>query len=397
MIVPFLFACTAPDATAPAPGGEAGQREVRPWTVAVFMNGDNDLETYVPHDLNELEAGDPGDSAWVVVQADRIDGYDDSDGDWTGTRRYAIVPDDDEDAVTSPPVAELGEVDMGDPAALADFLAWTRATYPSERLMLALWNHGDGWLLTARAPAGISYDDTSGTVIGVANGGLADGLSAQVDAVGPVDVLAFDGCNMGAWEVIYALRGLAEVASVSQSWVGAEGLDYTNLLDTLGANPDIATPDLGVVTAEDAVTRGGERTWSAVDVGAIDEVAAAIDAFAVHLRASDAPVQAFQNLRRETATTDGAWHDWYLDLGDLAAVAETKPGMGDAATPVATALDAAVLAAYGSDRYAWTSGLTIFAATDDAGYLNDYAGGPWAAATTWDELLQEVREAEAGI
>jgi hypothetical protein len=99
------------------------------------------------------------------------------------------------------------------------------------------------------------YDDTTNTVIGVADGGLTRALSARVPEHGPVDLLAFDGCNMGAYEVVYALRGVAEVASVSQSWVGWEGLQYTPALETLRENPDISTADFADALAYDAVTR----------------------------------------------------------------------------------------------------------------------------------------------
>jgi len=134
MFLASLLACTPPDADDDT--GAPSAPEVRPWTVAIFMNGDNDLEEYVVHDLNELEAGDAGANAYVVVQADRIDGYDASDGDWTGARRYAVAHDDDDGTVTSPVVADLGEVDMGDPAVLAAVL--TKANFdPAHLLALA--------------------------------------------------------------------------------------------------------------------------------------------------------------------------------------------------------------------------------------------------------------------
>ena len=392
----FALACAAPGT--PADTGDAPPGpDTRPWTFAVFLNGDNDLEDYVLHDLNELELGGASNGAHVVVQADRIEGYDDSDGDWTGARRYTIVQDDDPDAVVSPVVEELGEVDMGDPAVLTEFIAWVDANYPSERLALVLWNHGDGWLATGNPPGAISYDDTTGTVIGVADGGLTRALSARVPEHGPVDLLAFDGCNMGAYEVVYALRGVVEVASVSQSWVGWEGLQYTPALETLRETPDISTADFADALAYDAVTRGAERTWSAVDVAAMDDVAAELDALTTHIRQTPDPVATFQALRRGTATTDPAWHDWYLDLGDLAAVAQGTPSIGADAAPLQAALDAAVIGAYGDDRFGWTNGLTVFGATDDASWLALYGSGPWAEASAWDELLHQVHMGEVGF
>lgn len=398
MFLALALACTPPPDD--APDGARPERtppapEVRPWTVAVFLNGDNDLEDYVIHDLNELEAGDPQGAAHVVVQADRIEGYDDADGDWTGARRYEIRPDEDEERLASTVLEHLGEVDMGDPEVLVDFVAWVDANYPSERLMLVLWNHGDGWLANSRPPGAISYDDTSGAAIEVANGELTDALARR--EAGPVDLLAFDGCNMGAWEVAYALRDVTEAQSFAQSWVGWEGLQYDATLDRIGEEPEIDALTLADVTARDAVELGGERTWAAIDSAGVDTLTTAIDALADHLRASPDPVGTFSDLRDATRTTDVMWHDWYLDIGSLAEAAAAHPDVGAGAAPLAEALDAAVLGAYGDDRLSWSSGLALFGATDDAEYLSLYQTGSWAAATDWDELLVEVRAAEAGL
>jgi hypothetical protein len=42
-------------------------------------------------------------------------------------------------------VADLGQVDSGDPGTLIDFIHWAAATAPAERYALVLWSHGSGW------------------------------------------------------------------------------------------------------------------------------------------------------------------------------------------------------------------------------------------------------------
>jgi hypothetical protein len=200
----LLWAC-APGSTSEvaAPASRAPG-----WTVLVWMDGDNNLESLVPGDLNELERA-VGDDVRVLVQADRIPGYSRADGNWTGTRRYEMVADDT-DAVVSPVVADLGEVDMGSADALADFLAWGEAYQPSERVALVLWNHGGGFW--------IASDDTSGSHISLV-GELESALMPLVETRGaPLDVVAFDACNMGQWETAVALRNTAQVAVASQAW-----------------------------------------------------------------------------------------------------------------------------------------------------------------------------------
>ncbi|HNH49348.1 MAG TPA: clostripain-related cysteine peptidase, partial [Myxococcota bacterium] len=160
------------------------------WTVLVYMDGDNDLESYVMHDLNELEEGGEGSGVRVLVQADRIEGYADNGGDWTGTRRYEIVGDQG-NTMVSPLVEDMGELDMGDPQTLGDFLSWAREYAPAEHYALFLWNHGDSW--TARANL-IASDDTSGSWMSIAEGDLTAGLQAHVAEAGPFDLIGFDAC-----------------------------------------------------------------------------------------------------------------------------------------------------------------------------------------------------------
>ena len=82
----LLLACGSPDTDS------HDTPELDRWTVLVFMNGDNNLESYVHVDLNEIERARPGEGVNLLVQADRSTGYATNGGDWTGGRRYRIVP-----------------------------------------------------------------------------------------------------------------------------------------------------------------------------------------------------------------------------------------------------------------------------------------------------------------
>lgn len=381
----FLLACHHPD-----PQRHAPEPEPERWTVFVYMNGDNDLEEYVVHDLNELEAG--GSSAYVdvIVQADRIEGYDDRDGDWTGTRRYRIEADADLETVTSPVIEELGELDMGDPAVLADFLAWGDAEYPADHRVLALWDHGDGWTI---APSeAVSWDDTDGNDLSIAEGELAAGL----EAADPFDIVAFDACNMANWEVGHALAPYADFMVASEATVGGEGLQYTPLLTLLRDAPATDARTLADAMARDAAVTGEEWTFSAIDLSRMDALAEAIDALAGAALGDGALRDALLADRDASRGADADWHDYYLDLGSFAAVVaadENQPALAGPAAEVARALAASVVGEYGNDPYKWAGGLTIFFDLSDPWYVDLYhegAGATWADATRWDELMVEM-------
>lgn len=355
-----------------------------PWTVAVWMAADNDLEPLVEGDLDELErAATEGFS--IVVQADRIPGYDDFGGDWTDTRRIEIVPDVAPGPV-SPVVEELGEVDMGDGHALAAFLEWVVERYPSERLAVVFWNHGAGFW--------IASDDTSdGDNLRIEDGELTTALSAAVEARGrPIDLVGFDACNMGEWEVGYALAEVADVMVASEAWVGYAGYAYDEVLPAIAPTADGA--ELGERLAWSAGEVNGELTHAAVDLVALGATSAAVDALALAWLDDPGGIDDFVRARDAARGVDRQWDEFWLDLGSLAdnAASSALPEVAEAGLELREELDAAVLANYTQPRMSFASGLTVFTDTSEPHWIELYGRGPWAD-THWDDIVTATHDA----
>lgn len=369
---------------APAEIASSEADPVRAWTIAVWMDGDNDLEPAIPGDLDELERS-ATDGTTIVVQVDRAPGYTSADGDWTGTRRYEIVGSTDH-GVGSPPIAELGEVDMGDGAALAEFLLWAHATYPAEHFAVVLWNHGAGF--------SIASDDTSGSSIDLHDGELTDALQPLVDARGePIDVVAFDACNMGQWEVAETLIGQARVVTASEAFVSLRGYAYDEVFPALPSDADAA--DLGDRLAWSAGDFNRELTHAAISIDDVPALTRAIDALAGVYLADPARYTDFRRARAEARGADRQWEEFWLDLGSFAdaASASTDPEIAAAASGVREALDVAVIGNYTDPRLGYASGLTILADTSHVSWLRRYGRGRWSD-TRWDDLLVAIRGSE---
>ena len=187
------------------------------WTVMVYLDADNNLELAGLLDLNEMEAAGNADTVNVVVQIDRALGESSGHGDWTDGRRYLIGPDEDPSLITSELVAELGEVNMGDPLALSDFIGWSIRNYPANRYALIIWDHGAGW-------NGIAFDSDVGVTGTADHISLLDLQTALQQAlaqngVDRLDVIGFDACLMGQLEVFQAVQPYADYA------VGSEELE----------------------------------------------------------------------------------------------------------------------------------------------------------------------------
>jgi hypothetical protein len=403
----WMFACTPAESpesvTEPSdepdgalPGDTADEPKAR-WNYLVFMNGDNDLESYVTHDLDELEEVGSVDGVNVLVQADRIEGYDDDDGDWTGTRRYFITADGVKGEVGSEVLADMGELDMGDPSVLSDFLMWAAASYPAEHTALILWDHGDGWYATldgdANPPPAISWDDTDGGDLSIAEGDLRDALEPFVSTHGPLDVIGFDACNMSGFEVGHSLREQALFMSAAETTVGWEGFQYGDAVALLAENAAADGRELAAEMSRGAVEDGGEYTHAALDLAKMDQLATAVDALA-GLALEDPDT--FEWARDRAKSADRMWHDYYLDLADLAQVLAggDDQAMASAAADVGEALDEAFVASYRSDDYEFLGGLWIYGSEDEE-YIDAYAygdGATWARATRWDDLLLSFAE-----
>lgn len=369
------------------------------WTFMVFMDGDNDLELYVPTDLDEIEQTGSGDDVHVLVQADRIPGYVSGDGDWTGTRRY-YMEHHPEPGVQTPMLEDLGELDMGDPQTLTDFMMWSVENYPAERYVLVMWNHGDLWTmapddLTGVAPPSISSDDTSGNMMSLAQGEFQAGLQPFVDQEGPIDVLVFDACSMANWEVAHTLAPYADWMSASETYVGAEGVSYPEALalirEDVTATPQALAEELTVR----AVEQGLEDTWAAFDMSHIAPLSAAMDNFAAAVIADPSLFEAVIAARDAAGSTDPSYPATYLDLGDFITRAGEIPSLEAPAADILTAMDTALVVFRSEPRWDWTHGYTVFADLN-AQALNVYtsgAGATWAHQTRWDEMLIAMYDA----
>lgn len=250
------------------------------WTIMVFLNAKNDLERFGIKDMNEMEMVGSSDQVNIVVEMGRIKGYDSSNGDWTGVKRFLIKKDTDTNIINSPVIQEMGERDMGDYKNLADFVKWAKKTYPAKKYMLIVWNHGSGWEKSkgGKATKGISYDEASGNHINTPQLGLA------LKEAGKVDVYGSDACLMAMAEVIYEIKDSATYIVGSEETEPGDGYTYNTLLAPLIAKPTMGPAELAKLTVDaysDHYKEIGEGSTQAyVRAEKIDEFLKLVNEFA---------------------------------------------------------------------------------------------------------------------
>ncbi len=267
----------------PQPGWSVNSQKAvqtqRKWTILVYMNGANDLEQYGSLNVNQMEqfGGDP--NVNVVVQFKRISNqYDNSDGDWAGTRRYEVTKDTNNSAIKSTLLSQRDDADMGRPSTLQEFVRWGLATYPADKVALVLWNHGAGWrtqkLTKTSVTRGVSYDDVTDHHIDTIQ------IPAAMNIDRKWDLLIFDASLMQMAEVAYELRDQAGYIVGSEESPPGEGYKYDLWLGPLTKTPTMSGVDLGKLIAQstfDGYGADSEITQSVIDTSRVPAVATAIN------------------------------------------------------------------------------------------------------------------------
>lgn len=294
--------------------------DTRSWTVMIYMIADNNLGrgswSYMAQDLNEMETAyfDSSDiSVLAFVDPPSVwpagSDYLVSPG-YEGARVYEITRDaSGSNQIVSPVVAsprdQSGaiETDSADPEALRSFVNWCKTFYPASRYALILWDHGDGIAI---------HNDPDSRVVQSRAIGPDEGLPAgpgkgfmDVDQIAhalsglEVDLIGFDACLMGGIEVVYELRGCADVIVASEEAEPGPGWDYSDALTRLSTAYDAWQCGIELVESyadEHKNYSGALRilTCSAVRTSEVEELVDRVDSLSQALDAalSDPPAWA---------------------------------------------------------------------------------------------------------
>ena len=204
------------------------------WTFMAYMSADNNLEHWFVQEFDE-EYGKVGSdqNVNVVLLADRTPGYAKQAGNWTDTRFFYV-----DRGTTAADGVSWGERNMGDPATLVEFIKVVRKNYPAEKYVLLLWGHSWAW-----RPDETMWDDTDDDALD------PDELAAALDAVGGVDVVAYDACEPQVIEMETVWRGHAGYVVASQDDVWWEGFRQNQVLTALKQDPTMDARALAVLLA----------------------------------------------------------------------------------------------------------------------------------------------------
>ncbi|VCU71389.1 Clostripain family protein [Pigmentiphaga humi] len=235
-------------------------------TLLVYMMGTN-LESddgSATLNIDEMRSIAPSDRVNVVLTT----GAAKKDG-WRTVQRKRVLGQRVE------LLDDLGAVDMGSAKTLQDFVSWGMKTYPAERTMLVLWDHGGG------PNHGIGSDPFTGHALSL--DALRSALAPVTQASGrKLALIGFDACLMASVEVGQALAPYADYMVASQELEPGTGQDWAALLTHLTRSATDSTEAFGRTMVDAFVAKQlkenpvAQATLSLVDLSRIDGVTAAL-------------------------------------------------------------------------------------------------------------------------
>ncbi|OGS52801.1 MAG: hypothetical protein A3K75_05700 [Euryarchaeota archaeon RBG_13_61_15] len=357
----------------------AGAPATDAWTVMVYIDADNNLESFGIMNWHQLESVGSSDKVNFVVLLDT----------YAGPASLMYVNEGD-----SKVLGDWGEVNMADPATMSAFIKAAKKAAPAENYAFISWDHGGGW-------RGMNWDDTSSEETGVSQyTDMAELRKAVVDAGVVFDVFAFDQCLMAQPEVAYQVRGYADYVVFSEETIYGQGFPYDAIAADLVADPGMDAEEFSTTILEDfayyydSITWANDWTISAFDMAYMNDVKTAVgDLASSSLAVLGTYKPQFKSALSQTQTY---YYPYYADLKGYALNLLADPQIKDAkvksaANAVVTALDDGVLLSINSKHNSDSHGMSIYFPSYRSSYLGlkaAYENVPFATDSGWLLWLQ---------
>ena len=424
---PVLATPTQATPTQAAPVPTQVNPDKQTWLVMLYADADDEMIEYpVVLDVNEAEKVGSTDRVKIVAQLDRYKGAFDGDGDWTTAKRFYLTQDDDMQTINSQEVTDLGEVNMADPNTLVDFVSWASSTYPSDKYVLVIIDHGGGWPGIAWDPDPPNPDGEWSDFMKINE--LDQALQKiQTDTgIKKFELIGLDACLMAQLEVFTALAPYARYAVASEEVAWALGFAYTGFLDALVKNPAMNGAELAKAIVSTSIEQDqvlvdaelrveyweseisyadvveiqlADSTISAVDLGTVAELNVAVGNLVNAMAKGDqSQVAAARTYAYPFTNMFGdLYPPSFIDLVHFALMVQEKSASADVkqtADALIAAVNKAVVAEKHGPKVSAASGIAIYFpnstlyGTPGGGYdAYIYNANRFATESIWDDFL----------
>jgi len=389
LLLPVISMAATPSEQAGSPAQE------KEWTLLVFLNGHNNLDSFGKSDINEMEKVGSTKDVNVVVQWASLA---------NGNTQRLFVTKDSSPEVKSLVVEDMAPVDMGDYRNLVEFIRWAAQKYPAKKYFVDVWNHGSGWHnLSDRFRRGgvaisdISSDDLTGNVITTEQ--LGQAMNEASAAIGKkIELYGSDACLMGMAEIAAEMSDSVNYFVGSQELEPGDGWHYDRLLAEWTARPKVDGAGLGKILTRSYLDGYGRNedgiTLSVVHVGQISLLERAIQALGTAIRALPASLR--NNIAKIAQQSQSFYYSDYVDAGDFLkrlGGARIQGIDSSLLAELGNALSAYTVSSEVSDSHADATGVSIWIPSNQYTYdahASRYSGLKFSQRTGWGDTLNAL-------
>ncbi|MHA1427617.1 MAG: clostripain-related cysteine peptidase [Candidatus Helarchaeota archaeon] len=326
------------------------------WTVMVYVDADNNLDSYGVKDINEMEDGFDNAVASSVNVIAMIDRY------YSGATTYDIK------------------------TTLKAFIKYCITNFPAEKYALICWDHGGGIL-------GACWDDHSSNdklTFDEIDSAITEACSETGEST--IDILGFDACLMHLLEMDYEIREHVDYLVASEETEPGNGWPYHLIIDHLCDNPSQSAQTWADQIVDDYDTSYGsgyDVTLSAVDLttSSINLLMTAFNEWVADLQTLIPSQQsAVQNAR---ATAQEFYYDELIDLKDFAQELKSRvtgQNYKDSCDRLINNISSAVVD-YMQQGLPGAYGIAIYFPATAGDYSSTYNSIDLAEETDWDNFL----------
>jgi hypothetical protein len=363
---------TVTEETAPVEKEAEEPAEITPeesaaWTVMIYLCG-TDLESEggmatenlkmiantVPNEAVNVLIQTGGTKSWQAEDAVGIDIAEDRLQRWTWDENGFTLVDEEELA------------SMAKYTTLSDFIQWGARNYPAEKYMLTLWDHGGG------SATGLIADELHDDALM-----SLEGLSRALKNGGVhFDLLMTDTCLMASLETAQAIASYVDYLSASEEVLPGLGSNYEEWLQCLYDEPECGPVRVGrnICNATQILYAEGDNdveakglTYSLIDLGKIDSVADAFNAFMQEVVSMIPDPAAFGEYLSAVSSTDRFMLTDMWDLYDLARRGMKGGISKETGIRLENAVDDAVLYSVRQAYHPYSHGLSVYLRYSDDG------------------------------
>ena len=346
---------------------ELTPKEPAAWTVMIYLCG-TDLESVggmatenlkmiantVPDEKVNVLIQTGGARSWQAEDAVGIDIAEDRLQRWTWDENGFTLVDEEELA------------SMAKHTTLSDFIQFGGKYFPAEKYMLTLWDHGGG------SASGLIADELHDFALM-----SLEGLSRALKNGGVhFDLVMTDTCLMANLETAQAIAPYADYLAASEEVLPGLGSNYEEWLQCLYDEPECGPVRLGrnicnanqILYAEgDNAIEAKSLTFSLIDLGKIDTVADAFNAYMQEVVCMIPDPEAFGQYLNAVSSTDRYMSTEMWDLYDLARRGMKGGISKETGNRLENAVDDVVLYSVRQAYHPYSHGISVYLRYNDDG------------------------------